>query len=81
MNEDYANPVPPYRRPRPHQHKWGWLGGGMGLILLGVLLLPTVVLTAIGIGAIVLGGMLMFVGGMRLLRAASVRAVNGKFVR
>jgi hypothetical protein len=53
--------------------KASWILGGSGLTLLGLLLTPTVTLTAIGIPMVFVGIAMVLAGMLRFLRGRSTR--------
>ena len=72
MNE----PSPPPRPTGRPKAKVSWIVGGVGLIIVGVVLLPTVAMTAVGIGVIAVGVLMI---GTTLMRAS--RNVPNRHVR
>jgi hypothetical protein len=84
MDEDNDNSL--FRNVHRHKNRNGraktpWLAMGAGSTALGVLFLPTMFLTSIGVALIIAGVAMMVVGGLRVLRSASARAVKSKYVR
>ena len=53
--------------------KASWVFVGSGLVLFGLLLLPTITLTAVGVPLIVIGTGMVLAGLLRFLRGKSTR--------
>lgn len=84
MDDDHDDSL--FRNVHRHKNRTGrsktpWLLTGSALIFLGALFIPTMFLTSIGVAMIIAGVALMVVGGLRVLRSASARAVKSKYVR
>jgi hypothetical protein len=75
-----------FRNVRRHKHRNGlaktpWIASGAGVALVGLLFLPTVFMTSIGLALVAVGVAMMVIGGLRVLKSASARAVKSKYVR
>ena len=84
MEEDNDDSL--FRNVHRHKNRDGraktpWLAAGAGVTAVGLLLLPTMFMTSIGLALIGAGIAMMVVGGLRVLRSASARAVKSKYVR
>jgi uncharacterized membrane protein HdeD (DUF308 family) len=85
MNEDDENNDSLFRNVHFHKGRnrqtSTWLASGAGLFVLGLILLPTVAMTAVGLALMAVGAGLVVVGCLRILRGASGRYVKSKYVR
>jgi len=84
MDEDYDDSL--FRNVHRHRNRNGraktpWLAAGGSLILVGLLFLPTMFMTSIGLAMVAVGAAMVVIGGLRVLRSASARAVKSKYVR
>jgi hypothetical protein len=75
-----------FRNVRRHKDRNGrskipWIASGAGVTFVGLLFLPTVFMTSIGLALVGVGIAMMIIGGLRLLKSASTRAVKSKYVR
>ena len=84
MDEDQDEGL--FRNVHRHKDRAGraktpWLAAGAALTVVGILFVPTMFLTSIGVALILIGVAMMVVGGLRILRSASARAVKSKYLR
>ncbi|MDZ4286810.1 MAG: hypothetical protein U0984_02565 [Prosthecobacter sp.] len=66
---------------RSGRAKTPWLASGAAVTVVGLLFLPTIFMTSIGLALIGVGVAMMVVGALRTLRSASAKAVKSKYVR